>query len=213
MKRVRKLLGLSGVERWLLAVALVVLVAIRLGLWLLPFRILRPLLARVSRPRGASVDDETVNQIAWAVSTAAPHVPSATCLTQALAAQALLARLGASSDLRIGVARDERLGVRAHAWLERRGRVVIGGSSLDRYIPLPASASDGGSCSPNGGVMMDDRNRTKRPDTGTAPRTAGDKRPYRSPMLTEYGSVEDLVDAGVVGTVTFTLPSISILQA
>lgn len=31
------------------------------------------------------------------------------------------------------------------------------------------------------------------------------KRPYQSPVLTEYGSLEELVDSGVVGSV----PSIS----
>ena len=71
------------------------------------------------------------------MSTVAARVPRATCLTQALAAQVLLARLGERSVLRIGVARDERLGVRGHAWLEHRGRVVIGGASLDGYVPLP----------------------------------------------------------------------------
>jgi hypothetical protein len=34
------------------------------------------------------------------------------------------------------------------------------------------------------------------------------KRPYRSPRLTEYGSVEDLVDAGVVGSAA-SVPSIT----
>lgn len=57
MRRVRKLLGLSGAERRQLAAALVVVAATRLGLWLLHFRIFRPMLARVaSRLRGPGVD-------------------------------------------------------------------------------------------------------------------------------------------------------------
>jgi len=138
MRRVRKVLGLSGAERRQLAAAVVVVAATRLGLWLLPFRIFRPMLARVtSRPRGPGADETIVDRIAWAVSTVAARVPRGTCLTQALAAQVLLARLGERSTLRIGVAHDERLGVRGHAWLEHRGRVVIGGAALDGYVPLP----------------------------------------------------------------------------
>lgn len=138
MRRVHKLLGLSGAERRQLAAALVVVAAARLGLWLLPFRIFRPMLARAtSRPRGPGVDEKTVDKVAWAVSTVAARVPRATCLTQALAAQVLLAHLGERSALCIGVAHDERRGVRGHAWLEHRGRVVIGGAALDGYVPLP----------------------------------------------------------------------------
>jgi hypothetical protein len=48
---------------------------------------------------------------------------------------------------------------------------------------------------------MDDRDRTNQGDAGARQRTPAEKRQYRSPVLTEYGSVEDLVDAGVVGDV------------
>ena len=58
----------------------------------------------------------------------------------------------------------------------------------------------------NGGLTMDDRDRNKRGNAEAASRTPGEKRQYRSPVVTEYGSVEDLVDAGVVGSA----PSIAI---
>ncbi len=44
--------------------------------------------------------------------------------------------------------------------------------------------------------MRDDRR-----DESTKPNPTGEKRPYRSPELTEYGSVEELVDGGVMGSV------------
>jgi hypothetical protein len=34
-----------------------------------------------------------------------------------------------------------------------------------------------------------------------------EKRPYRSPVLSEYGSIEDLVDAGVIAGGVTTVPS------
>jgi hypothetical protein len=112
--------------------------AIRVGLSLLPFRTLRAILARVtSRPRGRGADEETVTRIAWAVAAAGARVPGASCLSQALAAQVLLARLGELSDLRIGVARRGAPGLTAHAWLEHRGRVIVGGATRDQFTPLP----------------------------------------------------------------------------
>ena len=46
---------------------------------------------------------------------------------------------------------------------------------------------------------MDDRDPTTKRDAAPAEQTARVKRRYRSPVLTEYGSVEDLVDSGVLG--------------
>lgn len=43
---------------------------------------------------------------------------------------------------------------------------------------------------------MRDRDRSNEPDP-----TPPEKRPYRSPVLTEYGSLDELVDSGVVGPV------------
>jgi hypothetical protein len=60
-----------------------------------------------------------------------------TCLTQALAAQVLLARSGDQSDLRIGVTRDSNGKFLAHAWLERQGAVLIGGDGSSDFTPMP----------------------------------------------------------------------------
>jgi hypothetical protein len=82
---------------------------------------------------------ETARRIGWAVRNAARLVPGASCLTQALAAQYLLARAGCRAQLQVGVAQDPSGRLLAHAWLVSDGRVVIGGSSreLARYALLP----------------------------------------------------------------------------
>ena len=143
MEQLRKLRRLSWDERWLLARAFVLVASIRIALRIFPFRILRPLLARATsgaarrrRPRA-----KVVEHVAWAVAVAAAYVPGATCLVQALAGQILLVRYGEASKLQIGVAREQRAGVRAHAWVEHGGKVVIGNSSLgdwalDDFLPL-----------------------------------------------------------------------------
>lgn len=58
------------------------------------------------------------------------------CLVKALALRDLLARSGLRTTLRIG-ARPGRDGLRAHAWLEYEGKVVLGRlPDLAEYTPL-----------------------------------------------------------------------------
>lgn len=67
---------------------------------------------------------------AWAANAVGHRLlPERPCLTQALVLQYVLLRNGdESAQLHIGVAkRDEEL--RAHAWVERNGRVLIGGTA------------------------------------------------------------------------------------
>ena len=76
MTRLRKLAGLSSVERlWLIKVALL-LGMIRLGLRLLGFRTLWRLLshARPTSVGGGAGRSDSAERIAWAVSVAGPYV-------------------------------------------------------------------------------------------------------------------------------------------
>jgi hypothetical protein len=50
----------------------------------------------------------------------------------------LLVRQGYPALLHIGAAKGEGGQLRAHAWVESEGRVVIGGHDLGRYAPLVA---------------------------------------------------------------------------
>jgi hypothetical protein len=71
--------------------------------------------------------------------------PERPCLVQALAARWLLARRGIASDLHIGVLKNDDA-LEAHAWLERDGRVLVGGAASPAvFHPLfgPRAASAG----------------------------------------------------------------------
>lgn len=139
MDRLRRLLGLSWPERRLLAGAFLLVAFVRLGLSVLPFATLRRLLARTRRERrlAEELHAAEVERIEWAVSAAARFVPAATCLTQALATEWLLARIAEPADLRIGVRRAEDGKLMAHAWVVCRGRVVAGRvKGLSRYTVL-----------------------------------------------------------------------------
>ena len=134
--RLRKFLRRSREEQRLLVTALYWVACVRAGLWLLPFRILRPVVDRAARNPGPEVTDELVAaRVAWAISNAARLVPRATCVTQALAARILLARRGLASEVCYGVGRRQGR-IIAHAWLESGGRVIVGGERLESLLPL-----------------------------------------------------------------------------
>lgn len=135
----RRFLRLSSAERGLLLQSALAVVVVRVALSLLPARRAMSATLRLQRWCAAAGRDAgwPPDRIAWSVRVASRGVPGATCLTQALATQALLALAGRSSRLRIGVGRDEDGTFRAHAWVEVDDRVVIGGGRLDRFARLP----------------------------------------------------------------------------
>jgi len=88
---------------------------------------------------GISDDDQVALTVARAVDKAARRGPwPASCLRQALVLEHLLQKRGIATDLRIGVRRDEREKMAAHAWVERNGIVLIGGDeAATGHLPLP----------------------------------------------------------------------------
>ena len=146
MRRLRKLLALPGPERLLLVKAALLLLAIRLGLWVLRFRIVRSVLARLSQGRDKRPDAHHLppDKIVWAVEVVGHHVPGTkNCLVRALATDTLLARHGRPSRLRIGVARGDRGELEAHAWVEGEGKILIGAMGAELFTPLPAFEREG----------------------------------------------------------------------
>ena len=164
--------------------ALALVVAVRCRLWRTPFaqlhaqwrdQVQRELDAALARglvrdaeaaPDRASIDE--VWNCSHAVQRSARLVPAASCLTQAMALQMMLARRGHRCDVRIGVERREAATetatgathkgshvapanplahgsdiadgqFRAHAWVEWRGRVLIGGD-VSHWKPLTTFA-------------------------------------------------------------------------
>jgi hypothetical protein len=145
MWRLGRFYRLPTGERWLLLKAALLLGAIRVGLWLLPFRTLRSLLESAAAfTRVRETDCQSTDVVVWAVEVAAKHMPGFdTCLTRALAAQVLLSRRGYPALLRIGVVKSAEGKFEAHAWVESAGSVLIGGHELERYTPLAALGGEG----------------------------------------------------------------------
>jgi hypothetical protein len=140
MKRLSKFLSLIPSDRYLLVSASLWLGAIRLGLWLLPFQTWWSLLERMTQANTElqEIEQAAVNRVTWAVTVASRYIPGVKCLARALATQVLLNQRGYATCLRLGVAKDEKGQLEAHAWVESQGKIVIGGlGNLSRYTPLP----------------------------------------------------------------------------
>jgi hypothetical protein len=109
-----------------LAHCLAVVSAVRLALTLSSYSHVRSLVTRLDARRDASIAD--LRRVAWGVAAAARLVPGASCLTQALAGQYLLAREGNASKISIGIEKGTGSELKAHAWLMSGRHIVLGGS-------------------------------------------------------------------------------------
>ncbi len=139
MKKIGKFFALPAADRALLLQSLAATLAMRAGLWTLPFARARRLADAMSRPMRANLSGArpSPERIAWAVATAGRAVPGAgNCLVRALATGIVLRRYGYPSELKFGVTKPVDGHFGAHAWLESGGVVVIGDFELDRYVPL-----------------------------------------------------------------------------
>jgi hypothetical protein len=138
MRRIYKFLNLSSGERRLLIKVWVLFGVIRLGLELFPFSTLRKLLDRLRPKLGSFKEEFSEEQLVWSVTVVSRYIPKTTCLAQALAAQLLLQQAGHQARLHIGVEEAEKGNIKAHAWVESQGRILIGGFDLNRYTHLLA---------------------------------------------------------------------------
>ncbi len=135
MTLLHKFFSISSLERGLVLRALWRLSRTCVRLHLVPPKKWQPLLA--TNPAAAPRQRYSEEQIAWAVRAAARYVPTANCLPQAIVAKQFLEEQGFQPVLRIGV-RPEELGLKAHAWVETGGRIVVGDQG-DRFHPLTAA--------------------------------------------------------------------------
>jgi transglutaminase superfamily protein len=144
MPSINKLLRLSASDRLLLLKAFLSVCIVRIGLSLLPFRLLRQAIIKFARePAGTIEERQSVQRIVWAVMTASRYVPTATCLTEALATKLMLIRNGHKATVRLGVSRNQNGQFQAHAWVESDGLIVIGDSQeLFRFTRLPSLEGD-----------------------------------------------------------------------
>lgn len=137
IRRWQRFRALAQGDRWLVIEAAILLTIVQVGLRIVPFGMLRLMLARAKRLRARPQPEGS--RVAWAIGAAAPVVPRRSCLRDALAADVMLARRGFQPTLRFGIRKPQghRLTLDAHAWLECDGSIVAGRlETLDEYLVL-----------------------------------------------------------------------------
>jgi hypothetical protein len=115
------------------------LLGIRFALSFLSFRVVLTALRSLSRSSlfARAAAPSSLDRALWAVETCTNRLPTTqTCLIRALAAQALLISAHSEASFRIGVAKDLDGKLQAHAWVESNGRIVIGASEGETFVPL-----------------------------------------------------------------------------
>lgn len=142
MSLLHKFLNRSWADRVLLVRAFGLVTAVRVGLSVLPYRTVQRLTRTAWPPRRLSLDSPEAmstyrRRVVQSVSSVGRRLlGDKPCLTQALVAQRMLSAADYETELKIGVTKDGQE-LLAHAWLERDGRIVIGGgNSRARYVPL-----------------------------------------------------------------------------
>jgi len=126
MKLLRQFAELPRRAKVSLLMALGVLLAVRLALWVGPLSLAEPFHAKSSSTL-AVLCSFPAEQMCWAVLAGARRIPQATCLTQTIALRLLLALSGRPSQIRIGVAKDAEGRFQSPAWLEYQNKVLLGG--------------------------------------------------------------------------------------
>jgi hypothetical protein len=141
MHLIRVFFSLPRLHRMVLPRVFGLVVLVRIALWVIPYRIVRRCLdgmIRVSPSVDPSEEDKRRwNAIIWSVDAVSKRLlRKKPCLVQAHVAHWFLARAGCDTAIKIGVAMNSGE-FKAHAWLEKDGKILLGGrDSLDRYAPL-----------------------------------------------------------------------------
>jgi Transglutaminase-like superfamily len=125
----RRFVSLDRARRALIVEAAAATAAAWVGLRVFRFLTLRRLLERAAlrlAARTPASRDGAIDAVRWAITAVAARLGPATCLVQALAADAMLRRRGIAAEVRFGVrARDgHRVPIEGHAWVECDGQTI-----------------------------------------------------------------------------------------
>ena len=147
IRRIIKYFGLSCWEQWLFIEAFCLTGIVRLAILLLPFRWLAPALGK-HKQESPMIEDilkfETARRIGWVVETVSRYTPwESKCLVQAIVGKIMLRKRGIANTLYLGVGKDERKSLVAHAWLRCGEKMLTGGQGY-RWFTIVGKFSDDG---------------------------------------------------------------------
>jgi len=141
VNKLRRFLALPWREKALYMNTAIWLIAVKVGLYLLPFERLRGWMARFDELAGKPAEMEEMRAIIEAIERIAQVLAplQINCLPQALVGHRLLSRKGFNVELKIGVLKHPGDQLVAHAWLEYQERVILGDlRGLEQFAAFPA---------------------------------------------------------------------------
>ena len=114
----------------------------RLAIAIMPFRWIAPHLGTQTTETSGAINQherDLFRMISRTVERAARKLPwECTCLVQAMAGKAMLGRRSVPSTLYLGLAKDEKNQLYAHAWLRCGDKILIGGPGSERFTVISA---------------------------------------------------------------------------
>lgn len=136
----KRFLRLPGGRKLMVSEALLALMVARLAIAALPFRRIAAWVGTAGAESCGTAPPEqveTAKMVGWAVERLGRKVPwDARCLTQAVAAWAMLKRRGLDGTISFGAAKSESGELKAHAWLRFGPCVVTGGAGHEDFKVL-----------------------------------------------------------------------------
>ncbi len=142
MKLLYKFLLLPFYKKTLLINA-VVLLSLSKILLLVSFKLAKKLTSNYPPKMTFKKRSNSINDITWSINTISNVIPLfQNCLIKSIATQLLLRLNGHNSSLRIGVDKNKKSILEAHAWVEAhtwvkdQEQIIIGGEISYQYKPL-----------------------------------------------------------------------------
>jgi hypothetical protein len=143
-----KFFGLSWLEQRLFIEAFCLTGVVRLAVLLLPFRWLTPVLGKHMRESPMKEDAiklEAAKRVSRVVETVSLYTAwESKCLVQAIAVKIMLRQRGIANTLYLGVGKNEKKSLVAHAWLRCGEAIITGGQGRERYAIVGKFADDMG---------------------------------------------------------------------
>jgi len=133
-----RLRHLTWRDRLLLAEAAVSLATASIAIRAVPFRRLMTSLRAAREPAASEAQiSEEIARAHWAIQACARRLPwRIVCFQKGLALYRLLRRRSIATILHYGVTQDRGIELKAHVWLTRNGRPVIGGEEAKNFTCL-----------------------------------------------------------------------------
>ena len=145
IRRVRKFFALSWRDRYLFIKVFGLTGVVRLAIHGLPFRWLAPTLGKHMRESALQEDItnlEIAKHVGLIIEMVSRYTPwESKCLVQAIVGKIILRQCGITNTLYLGVRRDRRQNIIAHAWL-RCGDTILTGNRGITYFRVVSKFAD-----------------------------------------------------------------------